>query len=146
MGYVKAQYKLGYLYEHGLLVLKADPARSIAWYTQAAKQGDPEAELALSGWYYVGAPGILDQNEKEAYLWARKAADKGLSEGEYAVAYYTEYGIGTTLDLEEAWRWYRRAASQGNERAIGRLKDAQNHSHTREKRSEKATKGDCAIM
>ena len=145
MGYAKAQYKLGYVYEHGLLVLKADPARSIAWYAQAAKQGDPEAELALSGWYYVGAPGVLGQNEKEAYLWAKKAADKGLSEAEYAVAYYTEFGIGTDMDLEEAWRWYRRAASQGNERAVSRLKDAQQQNNNSE-RQDRSIKADCIIM
>lgn len=65
--------------------LQVNPRRSIAWYTRAAESGYSEAELALSGWYLTGAEGILPQSSQEAYLWARKAADKGLSNAEYAV-------------------------------------------------------------
>ncbi|KAJ3077133.1 hypothetical protein HK102_005284, partial [Quaeritorhiza haematococci] len=92
LGYAPSQYKLGLCYEYGLLSLPIDPRRSIAWYTRAAEQGDPESELALSGWYLTGADGVLRQSDTEAYLWARKAADKGLAKAEYAVGYYTENG------------------------------------------------------
>lgn len=86
--------------------------------------------MALSGWYLTGAEGILQQSDTEAYLWARKAADKGLSKAEYAVGYYTENGVGVVQpSLDEARRWYLRAAGQGNKRAVQRLRDIKDILH-----------------
>lgn len=121
LGYTQSQYKLGQCYEYGTLTCPVDPRRSIAWYTKAAEKGDAEAELALSGWYLTGSEGVLKQSDSEAYLWARKAANKGLSKAEYAVGYYAEVGIGIKQDIEFAKRWYMRAAAQGNKRAMNRL-------------------------
>ncbi|KAH7927693.1 HCP-like protein [Leucogyrophana mollusca] len=121
LGYTQSQYKLGQCYEYGALTCPVDPRRSIAWYTRAAEKGDSEAELALSGWYLTGSEGVLKQSDSEAYLWARKAANKGLSKAEYAVGYYAEVGIGIKQDIEFAKRWYMRAAAQGNKRAMNRL-------------------------
>ncbi|KAL3901033.1 MAG: hypothetical protein SGCHY_000911 [Lobulomycetales sp.] len=85
-----------------------------------------EKELALSGWYLTGAEGLLQQNSTEAYLWSRKAADKGLSDAEYAVGYYEENGIGVQgKTYEDARKWYLRAAAQGNRRATDRLRAMQ---------------------
>jgi uncharacterized protein len=110
LGYTQSQYKLGQCYEYGSLTCPVDPRRSIAWYTKAAEKGFPEAELALSGWYLTGSEGVLKQSDSEAYLWARRAANKGLSTAEYAVGYYAEIGIGVEADVEFAKRWYMRAA------------------------------------
>ncbi|KAF9002044.1 hypothetical protein BDQ17DRAFT_1243842 [Cyathus striatus] len=121
LGYTQSQYKLGQCYEYGSLTCPVDPRRSIAWYTKAAEKGDAEAELALSGWYLTGSEGVLKQSDSEAYLWARRAANKGLSKAEYAVGYYAEVGIGVKQDIEFAKRWYMRAAAQGNKRAMNRL-------------------------
>ncbi|KAG5336996.1 hypothetical protein C0989_011259 [Termitomyces sp. Mn162] len=110
LGYTPSQFKLGQCYEYGTLSFPVDPRRSIAWYTKAAEKGDPEAELALSGWYLTGSEGVLKQSDSEAYLWARRAANKGLSKAEYAVGYYAEVGIGIKQDIEFAKRWYMRAA------------------------------------
>ena len=110
LGYTSSQYKLGQCYEYGTLTCPVDPKRSIAWYTKAAEKGDAEAELALSGWYLTGSEGILKQSDSEAYLWARRAANKGLNKAEYAVGYYAEVGIGIKQDIEFAKKWYMRAA------------------------------------
>lgn len=110
LGYTPSQYKLGQCYEFGSLTCPSDPRRSIAWYTKAAEKGDSEAELSLSGWYLTGSEGVLKQSDSEAYLWARRAANKGLSKAEYAVGYYAEVGIGIKQDMEFAKRWYMRAA------------------------------------
>lgn len=110
LGFTQSQYKLGQCYEYGALGCPVDPRRSIAWYTKAAEKGDAEAELALSGWYLTGSEGVLKQSDSEAYLWARRAANKGLSKAEYAVGYYAEVGIGIKQDIEFAKKWYMRAA------------------------------------
>jgi uncharacterized protein len=98
-----------------------DPRKSIAWYSRAAEQGDPEAQLALSGWYLTGAEGVLPQSDQEAFLWAQKAAEKGLAKADFAVGYYLENGIGTASDIQEAKKWYFRAAQQGQKSAMSRL-------------------------
>jgi TPR repeat protein len=123
LGHAKSQYRLGLAYEHGFLNLQLDPRRSIAWYTKSATLGDPDAELALAGWYLTGSEGVLMQSDSDAYLWARKSADKGLARAEYAVGYFTENGIGVRPDVHEARKWYLRAAAQNNKRSIQRLNE-----------------------
>ncbi|KAG8822964.1 hypothetical protein FRC17_009436 [Serendipita sp. 399] len=112
LGFPASQYKLGFSYEYGLLGCPVDPKRSIAWYTKAAERGNADAELALSGWYLTGSEGVLPQSDAEAYLWARRAANKGLAKAEFAVGYYAEQGIGVKQDMEIAKRWYMRAAGE----------------------------------
>ena len=102
LGYAPAQFRLGACHEFGHIGCPIDPRKSIAWYTRAAEKGDSEAELALSGWYLTGSgpsssvralhgcadlaiEGVLKQSDTEAYLWGRKAANKGLAKAEYAV-------------------------------------------------------------
>ena len=111
-GFRRSQFRLGQAYEYGSLGLEIDNRASIAWYTKAAAQGDHQAELALSGWYLTGAEGMLEQSDMEAYLWARKAAqsEPPLAKAMFAMGYFTEQGIGCPKSLEEAKRWYGRAA------------------------------------
>ncbi|CAG8641018.1 uncharacterized protein OCT59_018454 [Rhizophagus irregularis] len=149
LGYAPSCFKLGCCYEYGQLGCPVDPRQSIRYYSRAAEKGHSEAELALSGWYLTGSNGILNQSDTEAYLWARKAADKGLAKAEYAIGYFTEVGIGVKADIEEARRWYMRAAAQGNKRAMQRLKEL-NFGHAGRAKPAKytraqANKEDCTI-
>lgn len=112
LGYKFSQYKLGCAYEYGLMACPIDPRLSIMWYSKAATQEEHQAELALSGWYLTGSEGVLGQSDTEAYLWARKAAIAGLAKAEYAMGYFTEVGIGVPANLEDAKRWYWRAAGK----------------------------------
>jgi len=139
---------LGQCYEYGSLTCPIDPRRSIAWYTKAAEKGHGEAELALSGWYLTGSEGVLKQSDSEAYLWARRAANRGLSKAEYAVGYYAEVGIGVKQDVEFAKRWYMRSAAQGNKRAMNRLtemKRAGNKKVNMTRPSREQAKDECTI-
>jgi TPR repeat protein len=114
LGYKFSQFRLGQAYEYGLLGFPVDARSSIAWYTRAASQEEHQSELALSGWYLTGSQGILEQSDTEAYLWARKAAcaEPPLPKALFAMGYFTEVGIGCPRSLEEAKRWYGRAASK----------------------------------
>ena len=117
LGHVEANYRLGDAYEHGKLNCPRDAALSVHFYTGAAQQGHPLAQLALCAWYMVGAEPVLEKDENEAYEWARRAAESGLAKAEYTVGYFTEMGIGCRRDPLEANVWYVRAADQGDERA-----------------------------
>lgn len=112
LGYKFSQFRLGTAYEYGLMGCPVDNRMSIIWYTRAAAQGEHQSELALSGWYLTGSDGTLQQNDTEAYLWARKAATAGLAKAEYAMGYFTEVGIGIQANLDDAKRWYWRSAGK----------------------------------
>ncbi|PYH46036.1 putative chitin synthase activator (Chs3) [Aspergillus saccharolyticus JOP 1030-1] len=154
LGYKFSQFYLGNAYEYGLLGCPVDPRQSIIYYTHAAAQGEHQSELALSGWYLTGGEGILQQSDTEAYLWARKAATAGLAKAEYAMGYFTEVGIGVAANLDDAKRWYWRAAAQGFPKARERLEEIKQGGarmqKTRLSRSavnqQKQNEGDCIIM
>jgi TPR repeat protein len=114
LGYKFSQFRLGQAYEYGLLGCPIEPRKSIGWYTKAAAQEEHQSELALSGWYLTGIEGVLQQSDTEAYLWARKAAcaEPPLPKALFAMGYFTEVGIGCPKSLEEAKRWYGRAAGK----------------------------------
>ncbi|RGP65719.1 hypothetical protein FLONG3_9082 [Fusarium longipes] len=155
LGYKFSQYRLGCAFEYGLLGCPIDPRQSIQWYSKAATQEEHQAELALSGWYLTGSEGVLGQSDTEAYLWARKAAIAGLAKAEYAMGYFTEVGIGVPPNLEDAKRWYWRAAAQDFPKARERLEDlkrgaGRNGARQRERISrskmDQKQEGDCVLM
>ncbi|CCH42933.1 Activator of C kinase protein 1 [Wickerhamomyces ciferrii] len=127
--YAPAQCKLGWCYEYGKLGCTIDPRRSIGWYSRAAKQGSFAAEMALSGWYLTGAKGILEPNDKEAFLWARKSAESGFDKAEYALGYYYEVGLGVQADPELSRKFYLKAATQGHDKAIAKLREGRSRGH-----------------
>ncbi|KIW10213.1 hypothetical protein PV08_11174 [Exophiala spinifera] len=151
LGYKYSQFRLGSAFEYGLLGCPIDARQSIAWYTRAAAQGEHQSELALSGWYLTGSEPLLVQSDTEAFLWARKAASSNLAKAEYAMGYFNEVGIGTGVDIEEAKRWYYRAASQNFPKARERLEElkrGQKMQKTRVSRSNvnRQSDGECVVM
>jgi TPR repeat protein len=121
-GYAQSQYTLGCCYDQGRLV-ERDPKEALRWFSRAAKQEHPKAQLKLSGLYLRGLPNVITPNEQTAFEWAHKAASHGLPEAEFGVGYFYQYGIGTTSDLDQARRWYMRAAYQNYEKGVVKLKE-----------------------
>ncbi|KFH43584.1 Chitin synthase regulatory factor-like protein [Hapsidospora chrysogenum ATCC 11550] len=156
LGYKFSQFRLGCAYEYGLMGCPIDPRMSIMWYSRAAQREEHQSELALSGWYLTGSEGVLKQSDQEAYLWARKAAVAGLAKAEYAMGYFTEMGIGVPPNLDDAKRWYWRAAAQDFPKARERLEDLKRgrnsgngprpREHISRSRIEKRQEGECSVM
>lgn len=134
LGHAPAQYRLGTIYEFGLLDCASDPTTALKWYAKAADQDFPEAQLALSHWYLTGTPAtaldalddleshiVIKPSESEAFEWARRAAEQELPKAQYTLGYYFEEGIGCNADLGAALLWYRRSAEQEYHRALKRL-------------------------
>lgn len=60
---------------------------------------------------------------------------------------YTEMGIGVKQDVELAKRWYQRAASQGNKRAMQRLAElSQNVKGKGARPTRKDAESECVVM
>ncbi|GAA6063136.1 hypothetical protein JCM10212_001184 [Sporobolomyces blumeae] len=116
-----AQYKMGFSYEYATLGCLFDPLLSVQYYALASQNGEVEADMALSKWYLCGSEGNFDKNEALAVTFAEKAAARSLPSAEFALGYFREVGINGSIDLEQAKRWYERAANHGNDDAKKRL-------------------------
>lgn len=79
LGHAEANYRMGDAYEHGKLQCPRDPALSVHFYTGAAQQGHPIAMMALCAWFLVGAEPVLEKDETEAFEWAQRAGELGMS-------------------------------------------------------------------
>ncbi|GAA5931944.1 hypothetical protein JCM1841_006109 [Sporobolomyces salmonicolor] len=116
-----AQYKMGFSYEYATLGCLFDPLLSVQYYALASQNGEVEADMALSKWYLCGSEGNFDKNEALAVTFAEKAAARSLPSAEFALGYFREVGINGAIDLDQAKRWYQRAAGHGNDDAKKRL-------------------------
>ncbi|CDK26938.1 unnamed protein product [Kuraishia capsulata CBS 1993] len=131
LGYV---FATGYLPTHSFRPDKAasngsqiespDARKSIYWYSKAAEKNHPLASMGLGIWYTDGVPGILNSDPEQGFLWVRKGAEAGCANAEFLLGTYYENGLGTIKSMEQALRWYNRAASQGYSKAIKRLQKA----------------------
>ncbi|KAI9801657.1 MAG: hypothetical protein M1833_002339 [Piccolia ochrophora] len=121
LGFAKAQLKMGSAYELCLLGCDFDPSLSLHYNALAARQGVPEADMAISKWFLCGHDGVFEKNEELAYTYAQRAADSGLPTAEFAMGYFHEIGMYVPADINEAQKWYEKAAAAGNKDAIGRI-------------------------
>ncbi|KIX01051.1 uncharacterized protein Z518_10117 [Rhinocladiella mackenziei CBS 650.93] len=129
LGFAKAQVKMGAAYELCELGCPFDPALSLHYNALAAKQGEPDAELAISKWFLCGHEGLFEKNEEMAFTYAQRAALSGFATAQFALGYYYEVGIYVPVNFELAKDWYRKASQSGNQDAGGRI-DAISRSKT----------------
>lgn len=121
LGFAKAQVRMGSAYELGELNCPFDPALSLHYNALAARQGEVEAEMAISKWFLCGHEGVFEKNEELAFTYAQRAAVDGLPTAQFAVGYFYEVGIYVNMDLKEAKEWYRKADENGNKDAKKRI-------------------------
>jgi Sel1 repeat len=121
LGFAKAQLKMGAAYELCSMGCEFDPALSLHYNSLAARQGEGEAEMAISKWFLCGYEGVFQKNDELAYVYAERAAQSGLATAEFAMGYFNEIGIHVKVNLEKAREWYAKAAEQGNQDALGRV-------------------------
>ncbi len=96
-----------------------------------ALQGDAEAQHTL-GWSYASGGHIFPKDEREAEKWTRKAAEQGHAKAQESLGrMYSGLGLctgtigdcddginrGFLEDMEKSFKWYRKAAEQGNANA-----------------------------
>ena len=83
----------------------------VAWYRQAADQGDASAQYLLGFMYYNGYG--VPQDYAEAATRYRQAADQGITFAQRSLGDMYFYGNGVPRNYAEAATWYRQAADQG---------------------------------
>ena len=87
--------------------------------TQAAEQGDADAQYKL-GMCYLSGLGVA-QDSAEAAKWLRKAAEQGDAYVQFNLGMCYYNGLGVPQDYAEAAKWWRKAAEQGDADAQSRL-------------------------
>ena len=118
-------YSLGWCYEYGLGV-EQSAREAVKWYRKAIEQGSKNAKERLGNAkklgedYYYGRNGKSKDREKAVanYLIA---AEAGEAYSQYCLGWCYEYGLGVEKSVEEAEKWYRKAAEQREKNAKERL-------------------------
>jgi len=121
LGFAKAQAKMGSAFELCQLGCDFNPALSLHYNALAAKQGEAEADMAISKWFLCGYDGVFEKDEGLAFTYAQRAAQSGLPTAEFAMGYFNEVGIHVQADLKTSRSWYLKAAEHGNKDAVGRI-------------------------
>ena len=108
-GYPRSQQELGLAYSGDYLseLVDVDYVRSATWYTRAAEQGDKLSAINLSGLYLRGDG--VDKNLEKSFEWISKVEDLPFGhedDGFYSLANFYEHGIGTDIDLVQAYKYY----------------------------------------
>lgn len=118
-GLANAQFNLGVLYQRGQGVAQNDRL-AFFWYQSAAEQGMARAQHNLATAYADGRG--TQTNYPKAVEWMTKAAEAGLGESQFSLASLYELGFATGKpDLDQARKWFERAAAQGDAQAPQRL-------------------------
>ena len=85
--------------------------QAFTYFSQAAEQGDSEAQYRLGDMLFNGD--FVPMNHKEAFLWYLKAAEQNHPKAQFKVGFYYYNGIEMPKDLAAAYEWYRLSALQG---------------------------------
>jgi TPR repeat protein/transglutaminase-like putative cysteine protease len=117
-GHARAQYLLGWMYEHGLEVA-TDHREAARWYRLAAEQGDTFSQAQL-GWFYEKGLGVA-RDDALAAQWYGKAAEAGYLQGQLRLATLYRDGRGVARDYRQAEKWLSLAADQGSAWALRNL-------------------------
>ena len=119
-GLANAQFNLGVLYQRGESVAQNDRL-AFFWYQSAAEQGMARAQHNLATAYADGRG--TQTNYPKAVEWMTRAAEAGLGESQFSLASLYELGFATGQpDLDQARKWFERAAAQGDAQAPERLR------------------------
>ena len=79
---------------------------------KAIEGRDPQARYTIGSMYFTGKG--LVENEAEALVWYKLAADGGHADAQYALANIYHYGHGIVADECEALYYFQKAADQGH--------------------------------
>lgn len=111
LGHCKAQLTVGYMYNSGdeYYGYKQDYVEAAKWFTKAADQGNPYAQLMLGDYYNEGKG--VDKDFTQAFQWYKKVADQDLADAFYQLGEYYANGYGVKKDMTLADEYYKKAAT-----------------------------------
>ncbi|MCH5216385.1 MAG: SEL1-like repeat protein [Muribaculaceae bacterium] len=115
----RAEYILGYLYEHGLGT-EQNAEEAVRCYEKAAEKEYGYYSMLNLGIIYEEGE-IVPQDYALAKKWYEKAAEDNYSPAMIRLGNMYRYGLGVPKDLSEAKRWYEKAVQLGDNDALENL-------------------------
>lgn len=107
MGHKGAQYKLGLMYEYGLV--EKDLKKAVHYHTLAAEKGINFSAYHLA--MLLCEEGF--RNYHRAFEYAEYAARKGVMEAEYLLGVFLYYGRGCVANEDRAYKYFTKALNHG---------------------------------
>lgn len=114
---VKIKYKDGKS-ENTSIVIKTEKIAKLEFKYLSKEQLKLSVTLAFK---YLKGLGGVQKDYKQAFEYAKIAADADDNEREYILGYCFELGLGITKNEEKALYWYRKAQKKGNGDAMYKL-------------------------
>lgn len=115
-GSIQAAYELGliYQYAHGT---DRDEKKFVEYYLKAAQGGHVLAQIAMGNLYDAGEG--VPKDDGESIRWYRRAANQGnpAAQNNLAVKLAPSLAGNPHTNVEESYKWFNLAASQGVEYA-----------------------------
>ena len=108
------------------------------WYSDAANEGQPVAQLKVANYYFEGKG--VKRDYSKACSWYLKASVYNNAEALSKLADLYKEGLGTDVDLNESFNLYTRAAEAGDVDAKYNLGVIYRDGIIEQKNDEKASK------
>ena len=102
--------------ENRIETIHRDVDGAFFWWSNAASQGNANAQYWLGYCYYYGEG--PSANRSESIRWFRCAAEQGVAEAQFYLGICFWEGEDIEENKNEAIRWLRRAAAQGHRESV----------------------------
>ncbi len=116
-GYAPAQAQLAFWSMKGIGIDKIDKEKVGEWARKSSRQGNMLGR-ALLGAYYLN----VKKDYQKGFKLIKESADAGNRGGQYMMYYCLRLGKGATKDRIKAMDFLQKAADQGLEDAVGKLR------------------------
>ncbi len=114
-GYIRALYNIGYIYKrmnnsNAEFIFRDVVEKAKLLLERHDSDSDASAILGICLLQGYG----LVEDEKEAFIYLKQAAEKGNSNAQANLGYCYYWGKGIGVDKSEAIKWFRMSSNQGN--------------------------------
>lgn len=110
-GHIDSQLMVAWMLLNGLGVAK-DEMAAATWYARSAALGSPQ------GGFYYGRYLMRLGRQKEARSYYFASAQTGFLPSIFWIGYSAARGLGTAVNLDEAYRYLLQAAKRGHLHAV----------------------------
>jgi len=115
----KAICRIGFNYQFGKENFPIDLGKAILWHTKSAELGYDIA-MFLLGRIYSTEEEYKDYDK--CFYWFKKSAELGFEHSQASLGRCYEFGLGTSIDLIEAIKWYEKANTEFSLKRIAEIK------------------------
>lgn len=113
-------FNVGLAYDEGIGTIESK-AEASRWYGIAAEQQHIFSMVNQAALLFSQPADDKSSSNAQAVALVRRAAESGSADGMFNMGILYEKGVGVSLDMAEAQRWYRLAADQKDTSAMARL-------------------------